>query len=203
MIKVIFLSFAILCVVPVVGLSQATFTSKIWAFSMQEPKAWLSMGKAERSENIDKLDMSDQALALMNKSNTGFVFVTGYQKYDPKEREGLIPGIQVQARKIAPMTFTVFKQQIANSWAGMDKIFQDFKLIAYSEVMVSGYKGVKSIFTFTVPTKDGQILKARSTVYAIPRSNYFFQINFNDGADKENDCTAEFDALVKTISITR
>jgi len=49
-------------------------------------------------------------------------------------------------------------------------------------------------------TQFNQILKVRSRAYAIPQKSYFFQINFTDGQIEE-DCTKEFDELVKTIKI--
>jgi len=36
----------------------------------------------------------------------------------------------------------------------------------------------------------------------IPLDKYFFQVNFTDGYD-EDDCSAEFDELVRTIKVGR
>ena len=49
-------------------------------------------------------------------------------------------------------------------------------------------------------TKNGQEMKVRSRTYAIPYKNYFFQLNLTDGQFGE-DCTKEFDELIKTIKI--
>ena len=183
--------------------SQETFSSKVWAFAIQKPKDWETITKSYRDENIDKFEFSEKAQKLIMESDKGFSFLTGYRKYNPETHEGLIPGIQVAVRKKGPSAFATFKEQILKSSNDFKKELKDFKVIEETEVEISGKKALKAIYTFTVAMTDGQVLKARSRMYWIPRETYFFQVSFNDGIDPEVDCSVEFDALVKTISITR
>lgn len=188
---------------PIVGIGQETFSSKVWAIDFQEPKSWLPMDKAQRSENIEKMELSKQAEDLINKSDAGFVLIAGYQKYDPTKQEGLIPGIQVQARKKGPTSFEVFKQQIIKSRVAFEKAFADFKVIEDSEISISGHPAMKTIVTFSISTPGGETMKARSTIIVLPRPTYFFQINLNDSSDGSVDCTSEFNSFIKSISISR
>ena len=90
---------------------------------------------------------------------------------------------------------------MAQSANGFKKYFEDFEFInEITEIEISGIKCVYFIGKFTMKTQNGQEMKVRSRTYAIPYKNYFFQLNFTDGQIGE-DCTKEFDELVKTIKI--
>lgn len=203
MIKTVLLIFALVVGIPAFAQAQETFSSKVWAFDMQVPKGWFPMSKAQRDENIGKIEFSEEAQRLIMERDKGFTFLTGYRKYEPAKHPGLIPSIQVMARKKTPATFEAFRRQITKSWTVLNETFTDFKIVEDTDIEISGIKATKTIATFTVKSPDGVVLNARTRIYAIPRDTYFFQITFNDGAEVTADCSAEFDALARTISIKR
>lgn len=155
----------------------------------------------ELVDNFKKIDLSEEEMEKMFATRKGQIVLTAFIKYDPKTRPGLIPKIQINVRQKGVVDFQVFKAAMTQSAKSLKNYFDDFEFIQEpDEVEISGIKSVGFVGKFTMKTNDGQVLKARTRVYAIPFKNYFFQVNFTDGQVDE-DCTEIFDELLKTIKI--
>lgn len=180
---------------------QDTFVNKQYGFAMQEPKDWILTNKAALKDNLTKFEINDAALAKLLKDNNGTILLAAYYKYDPSIKSGLIPTIQIQVRSKSPSTYKEFEQQILRSAEQFKKVFDKYETIGEPrEVEISGLRTLLIVGKFNIKMNDGQILKVRSRTYTIPLKTYFFQLNFTDGYEEE-DCSSEFDGLVKTIKV--
>jgi len=180
---------------------QKKFENKEYGFVIQEPKNWIEAGNKELLKNLEKFEVTEENLSKLISNNKGSILLTSFYKYDPKTHAGIIPTIQINVRLKGKSDFEQFKYGMAESAKGFKKYFEDFEFInEISEIEISGIKCVYFIGKFTMKTQSGQEMKVRSRTYAIPYKNYFFQLNFTDGQTGE-DCSKEFDELVKTISI--
>lgn len=180
---------------------QKTFENKKFGFSMQEPKGWVIATSEELKENLENFEITDEKLAGMLKTGKQAILLTAYYKYETDEKEGLIPKIQIDILPNKTKDYNHFKTSITRSAENLKKYFDDFEVIQEpTEIEISGIKSIVHIGKFSMKMLDGQILKARARVYAIPYKNYFFQVNMVDGQVEENN-SALFDELVKTIKI--
>ena len=85
----------------------------------------------------------------------------------------------------------------------MKRNFDNFELVEEpSEVEISGIRSLLVRSRFTMNGGNGQTIKVRSKTYAVPVNDFFYQMNFTDSQDGE-DCTAEFDELLKTVTIRK
>ena len=124
-----------------------------------------------------------------------------FLKYDPETKAGLIPTIQVRMLPNPIKGFSAFKTTFVKSLSKLP--FEGFKVEGKpKEVSISGHRAVLVNATYTIGTSDGQTLPTRSRTYAIPYGKQFFQVTFLDNP-KDEDCSAEFDALVQSIKIGR
>ncbi len=168
---------------------------------MQEPVNWISQTRSNLIENIKSLDDSDKIDAII-KNHQGDIAIRTFSKHDPSTVTGLIPTITVNVRRKSTNNFSVFKRELTNSVSLIRSAFDDFVFISNpSEIEISGIRSLQMTFAYSVKRKDGQILKPRTTIYAIPIRGYFVQVNFIDGQTPNNDCSKEFDELFKTIKI--
>ncbi|WP_152909126.1 hypothetical protein [Chryseobacterium sp. Hurlbut01] len=181
--------------------AQKQFENKQYEFKIQEPNNWIEASNKELIKNLEKFDVTEENLTKLISDNKGSILLTSFYKYNPKTHTGIIPTIQVNVRTKGNIDFTQFKNSMTESTKSFKTYFEDFEFIKnVTEIEISGIKSICFIGKFTMKTQDGQELKVRSRTYAIPYKNYFFQVNFTDGPLDE-DCTAEFDGLVKTIKV--
>jgi hypothetical protein len=194
LILLILISAAVIC-------GQKTFENKKFGFSMHEPENWMVANSEEIKKNLENFDISEEKLEEMWKTAKGSILLTAYYKYDPEKKAGLIPKIQIDIRPNPTKNFQHFKTSITKSVENFKKYFEAYEFIQEpKEIVVSGINSVFSISKFTIKSMDGQEIKVRARVYAIPYKNYFFQVNLVDG-QVEEDNSKLFDELVKTIKI--
>ncbi len=180
---------------------QKYFENKEYGFAIQEPKNWIETSNKVLLKNLEKFEVTEENLMKLISDNKGSILLTSFYKYDPKTHAGIIPTIQINVRSKGKSDFENFKNQMGESTKGFKKYFLDFEFIKeLTEIEISGIQSVYFIGKFTMKTQNGQEMKVRSRTYAIPYKNYFFQLNFTDGQFGE-DCTKEFDELVKTIKL--
>jgi len=181
--------------------SQKNFVNKEYEFEIQEPKNWIEASNKVLLKNLEKFEVNEENLNKLISDNKGSILLTSFYKYDPKTHSGIIPTIQINVRSKGKSDFEQFKNGMAQSANGFKKYFEDFEFInEITEIEISGLKCVYFIGKFTMKIQNGQEIKVRSRTYAIPYKNYFFQLNFTDGQFGE-DCTKEFDELLRTIKI--
>jgi hypothetical protein len=181
--------------------SQKKFENKQYEFEIQEPENWIEASNKVLLENLEKFEVNEENLNKLISDNKGSLLLNSFYKYDPKTHAGIIPTIQINVRSKGKSDFEQFKSGMTQSANSFKKYFADFEFIKeVTEIEISGIKCVYFIGKFTMKTQNGQELKVRSRTYAIPYKNYFFQLNFTDGQTGE-DCTKEFDDLIKTIRI--
>ena len=184
-----------------VAFSQKRFEGK-HGFSMEEPHHWQIANNDELLANLNKYDLDDDALKALLKENKGSILLTSFYKYETNKHAGLIPTIKINMRQNPAKEFSTFKSMISQSSKGFETVFPDFTYIQEPvEVEISGIRSVFFSGKYTMKTQNGTELKIKSRTYAIPYGDYFFQVNFIDGQTTD-DCTEEFDALVKTIKVT-
>lgn len=181
--------------------SQQIFKNKEFGFQMNEPKNWIKANNNDILKNLGKFKISDENLNKFLSDHKGSVLLTSFFKYDPKTHAGLIPTIQVNIRAKANKNFESFKNTIIESAKAIKIYFPDFQyIIQPTDIEISGIKSIYFISKFTMKTQIGQLMNVRSRTYAIPYKNYFFQVNFADD-ETDEDCSQEFDQLLKTIKI--
>jgi len=180
--------------------AQKIFENKQYGFSIEEPHNWVIATNDEVVKNLKK-EVEDN-LSEFLKSNKASISVVNFYKYKTNEHPGLIPTIKVLLCQNPSKYPTDFKAMISRSSKSFEKIFPDFEYIkAPSEILISNIKSVYFIAKYSMKTRNG-IIKVRSRTYAVPYGKFFYQINFIDG-QLEDDCSAEFDELVKTIKIEK
>lgn len=196
--KFLLLAF-IICIVP--ANAQKIFNKPQFGFSMQEPANWIAADKSALVNNLEKFKIDNPGLKKLISENNGTLLLGAFYKYNPKTKAGVIPTIQINLRDKGKANFAQFKNSIIASAKTFKSTFPDFEFIQQPhEVTISGIKSICFIGKFTMKSENGTVLKVRSRTYAIPYKDYFFQVNFTDAQTGE-DCSKEFDALVKTIKI--
>lgn len=184
-----------------VAFCQKRFENKQYGFSIEEPHNWQIANNDETLKNLDKYDLTDEAVQELLKKNKGSILLTSFYKYEAHKHAGLIPTIKINMRENPIREFAAFKSMVGQSSKGFVTVFPDFTYIQEpTEIEISGIKSVFFSGKYTMKAQNGTEMKIKSRTCAIPYGNYFFQVNFIDGQTKD-DCTAEFDALVKTIKI--
>lgn len=168
---------------------------------MREPENWIVTTNEELKNNLELFDITDEKLSEMAKASKGSILLTAYYKYEISKKQGLIPKIQVDIRPKNTKDFQQFKTSLTRSAESFKKYFEDYEFIQEpKEIIISKVKSVFFIGKFTLKTQDGQEIKVRTRVYAIPYKNYFFQVNLVDGQIEE-DNSKLFDELINTIKI--
>ena len=168
---------------------------------MREPENWIVTNREELKKNLERLEVSDKTMAEMWRTAKGSILLTAYYKYDLKKKAGLIPKIQIDVRPNPTENFQHFKSSITKSVTSFGNYFENYEFIQEpKEIVISGINSVFSISKFTIKSTDGQEMKVRARMYAIPYKSYFFQVNLVDGQSEE-DNSKLFDELVKTIKI--
>lgn len=199
--KKIFLIF-ILSLSAVVS-AQMRYENKAFKFSMMEPQSWIWANNEDLKQNLDKLEISEEDLAKILSDHKGSVLLQSFFKYDPQTHPGLIPAIQINVREKNNTDFALFKESVIKSARNLQKVYKDYTFIEdVTETKISGIKSLYFISKFTMKTDNGQELRVRSRIYVIPVKDHYFQINMTDGILSE-DCSAEFDKLIKSIKIKK
>lgn len=198
--KNLFILFWILLSVSLL-FGQQSRSNKKFGFSMSEPKGWIATTNEELKGNLDNFDIDEKKLEEMLKTSNKAILISAFSKYDPEEKEGLIPKIQVDLMPNKTKNFDQFKTSITRSAEKMKSYFSEYEFIQPpTEIDISGIKSMFHIVMFSIKMTDGTLLKVRARVYAIPYKSYFFQVNMVDGQIEE-DNSGVFNELVKTIKI--
>lgn len=180
--------------------SQKRFESK-YGFSIEEPHNWQIANNEDILKNLDKYDLTDDAINELLKKNKGSVLLTSFYKYETNKHAGLIPTLKINMRETTTKDFATFKSVVGQISEGFTTVFPDFTYIQEpTEIEISGIKSVYFSGKYSMKLQNGAVIKIKSRTYSIPYGDYFFQVNFIDGQIKD-DCTEEFDSLVKTIKI--
>lgn len=168
-------------------------------FSMASPDKWIKTSNEELYDNLNNFKLTQAQLDKCISDHKGSVLFVSYSKYDRTQYQDLIPMVQVNIRENLTRTFDSFFQSMEKSIEPMRNVLNDFEYIDNPQkIKIDGKDAFYFSAKFTMKS-DSQTVYARSRTYAIPNGSSFFQINFNDG-DNE-DCTAIFDSLVKSIKL--
>lgn len=182
--------------------SQKTVASPYW-FSMAKPNGWMNAEKALVDESVKKLALYEAEIdTILNKSNNTLLLMA-FIKYEQGTIEGVIPTIQVRLRSNPFKDFSQFMNGFVRSIEPSKMPFRDYKhLFPPKQIVLNGKQAVHYSGTYTLETKKGLSTTVRSKGYAIPHGKSFFHITFLDDPESE-DCSAEFDGLLKSIKIGR
>ncbi|TRW25693.1 hypothetical protein FMM05_05585 [Flavobacterium zepuense] len=182
------------------ALAQKTFNSKAYGFSILKPERWIEITSESIQKNLEKAGAGQKKLDELLKQEKNGVLVTSYYKYPIKAHKGIIPTVKVTLRTNPFTNFEAFKAAVTNT-SDLKKMFPDLEIIDAPQVVtVGGVKGLYFSCKFTLDLKNGTVMKIRSRSYSLPYKNKFYQINLQDGQTEE-DCTALFNALIKSIKI--
>ena len=183
------------------GYAQDIFKQDKYGISIKKPSDWLEADNKQLLENLGKFELDDEKLEKFIKDNNGSILLTSFYKYNPQTHAGLIPTIQINVRLNPTRNFEEFKSSMIQSANSFKQYFSDFKFETEPKVIeVDEINSIYFVGNFTMKTQNGEPMKVRSRTYAIPKDGYFFQINFTDGADKE-DNSELFDELIETVDI--
>ncbi|MEL6639063.1 MAG: hypothetical protein AAFW73_20705 [Bacteroidota bacterium] len=183
-------------------MAQEVFQNEQYGFSMTSPEGWQVQQEEDILKNLDKYDFDEEQLQELLAKRNGSIPLISFFKYDPKTHAGLIPTIQILVRSNPTPSFEYFEQMINQSAGDLKNVLEDFTLIESPRVVeVSGQPAIFLTGTYSLGTKRGAKLYARTRVYAVPKGAYFFQIAFIDAQEGE-DCSELFDALLQSIQIS-
>lgn len=197
------LIFMLMAVVSISATAQMRYDNKTFKFSMLEPQSWIWANSDDLKLNLDKLEIDEDDLAKIVSDHKGSVLLQSFFKYDPQTHPGIIPAIQINVRERNNPDFDLFKEQIVKSSRNLQRVYTDYTFVEdVTETKISGIKSLYFISKFTMKTDSGSELRVRSRIYVIPMKDYYFQINMTDGLLSE-DCSKEFDKLIKSIKVKR
>jgi hypothetical protein len=172
-------------------------------FSMQMPEGWIRIDKEGLKANLGKFEFSEETVDQLEKDNSADKLLAAYSKYDPAVTEGIIPTIQVVARPNRTKDFEHFKRSIVSSIDQFRKAFDQFEITEQpAEVDIGGARSLFFVARFVMRRPEGNAYHVRSRMYAVPTGRWFIQFNFTDHPEDE-DCTVEFDQVIRTISIAK
>ena len=183
--------------------AQMRYENKAFKFSMLEPQGWIWANSDDLKQNLDKLEISEEDLAKIVHDHKGSVLLQSFFKYDPQTHPGIIPAIQINVREKNNPDFALFKESVIKSARNLQRVYTDYTFIEdVTETKIGGIKSLYFISKFTMKTDNGQEHRVRSRIYVIPMKDHYFQINMTDGILYE-DCSKEFDRLIKTIKVKK
>jgi hypothetical protein len=173
-------------------------TGSLLHFSMDYPEKWYQTTNEEITDNLGKFELTDKELDKYISDHKGSVLIKSFVKYKASEYSGLVPAIQVNLRKNTTGSFEDFASVISKSAEDMKNMLPNFAYIHKPQaVIIGGRKAIYFYARFTMNSKDGGTINARSRTYAVPVGDKFYQISFSDGGAE--DCSKLFDDLIKTI----
>ena len=113
----------------------------------------------------------------------------------------MIPTIQVNARENPTKDFESFKKMITESTKTIGYAFQNFTFIDEpQEKEINGEKAIYFKTKYNMTINNGERITVRSWTYAIPKGNFFYQVNFSDEMDKD-DCSKIYEEVIQTIKL--
>ena len=197
------LLFIVLVTFAATASAQMRYENKSFKFSMLEPQGWIWANGDDLKHNLDKLDINEMDLAKIIHDHKGSVLLQSFFKYDPQTHPGVIPAIQINVREKNNPDFVLFKESVIKSARNLQRTYTDYTFIEdVTETKISGIKSLYFVSKFTMKTDTGQELRVRSRIYVIPMKDHYFQINMTDGI-LNDDCSKEFDKLIKSIKIKK
>jgi hypothetical protein len=197
----IFASVLIL-VVASVAFGQEVIKSPL-GFSIRRPNSWKVASEESLDAGKKDLNFSDADIEQLLKSKNNSILVMALQKYASDEKVGVIPTIQVRMRPNPTSDFPVFMAAFIRSVDPSRSPFENYSFTEKPrEISISGMRAVQVNSTYTLRDRDGNAASVRVRTYAIPFGKQYFQTTFLDNP-MEEDCSTEFDALVKSIHIGR
>ena len=196
------LMIAYVVVVPSAG-QASVFESRAFGFSMKAPVGWQPLSEVEVAQNLEGLDL-DLKVREKLLLEQGRILLFAYSKQKPGTIDGIIP--KIEARVISNglgriLTFGEFKPAAISAMKRFAVNYETYEyVIEPSETLVSGVRAVYQITKFRLKAGRGDSHSVRSRTYFIPYQTWFFQISFSDDP-KNNDCSALFDELIRSIRI--
>ena len=173
--------------------------AQVFGFHIPPPNNWYRVSVRDISDNLSRLEMSDPQLTKAISDLKGTLLLVSYAKYNPSEHAGLIPSFQVNLWNNPTKTFRDFFLMVSKGSEEMRRAWDQFQYVDKPQIVkIASKQSVYFAGKFTVKAADGQILKARTRVYAIPKEDKFFQINLNDG--DEDDCWEVYNGLLRSIT---
>ena len=201
--KLIFIILVVNLLIIKNGNAQEVFKQDKYGISIVKPSEWLEADNKLLLENLEKFELDKEKLQKLIKDNNGSILLTSFYKYNPQTHAGLIPTIQLNVRLNPTRNFEEFKNSMIQSANSFKQYFSDFKFETGPKVIeVDGINSIYFVGNFTMTTQNGEAMKVRSRTYAIPKGDYFFQLNFTDGIVKEDNSDL-FDNLIKTVEIKK
>ena len=168
---------------------------------IEKPDNWIEINDSQLKKNFDKYELSEEQLEHTVKELDSMLVLKSIYKYNPESYVGLIPSIHIVVLRNETKDFSEFEKMVHNSVDEYKKFFSDFILIEKpKEVTISGIKSIYFVSEFSIYTEDNKVIKTRTSLYAIPNGNYFYQINFND-PEINNDNSELINQSIKSIKI--
>lgn len=99
---------------------------KATAFAMTPPEGWHVVSREGVIDNFGRIQMSAGERRKLLENAAASRPVVAYMKYQPAERAGLIPKIDVVLRRNSAKTFEAFFKMISAGPAQLKAVFPDF-----------------------------------------------------------------------------
>lgn len=171
--------------------------------SIEKPKKWISVEKLTLNRSVKALALPTEKIAKILDSGKNSVLVFAFSKRAPTEESGPIPTIQVRLRKNTVENFQDFMPAFISSVGPDRSPFEKYEFVGEpAEVQISGLSAVFVRSKYLIRGSDGIVAETRARIYAIPSGEHFFQITMID-FPKIDDCSSEFDSVLKSIVIAK
>lgn len=180
--------------------AQEIFHETKLGFQIQKPENWITAQKSEALENLkEQIKLPDGKIEQLIQNNKGTIEVVTFYKYDLKEKSGIIPTIKVSLRKNKAPSLPAFKKGIEASFNQLKTVFPDFAYLSAPKVIkVDTRPCVFAVASYTIQAKAASS-KVRSSVYAFPVGDKFYQVVFMDMP--QEDCQALFEQIAASVRI--
>jgi hypothetical protein len=178
-----------------------TLNNKEFGISISKPKSWVIWDNPNITTSLQKFDFTEEERREILKNHNGSILIFSYAK----EKRGtvgasIIPIVQIYARSNGAKSFEVFEKTMTNSIESIKQYFQEFEYLEQPKAIeVSGMKAW-TVYNKTKLIQNGREIISKSRVIAVPKGNYFLQISFTDGFEK-NDCQNLYSEIIKSIKI--
>jgi hypothetical protein len=196
----------LLCCFASISYGQTAIPSNPFGLSMDEPRGWFPVDKAEIEESLRKFDLQDKKLEQFLSQNQGHLLLFAYVRFKQGSFTGMNPKVEGRVVKInspKPLSFVEFRPAAIATLKRIASQFEEqLYLIEPTDVTVGGIASVFHVSEFSLKTQNGTAHRVRSRTYLIPQGSHFFQLSFVD-EPKENDCSSEFDKLISSVKIEK
>ena len=184
------------CFIILISVSTFSF-SQDSSFNINFPVGWIQFQRNDVLNSVkNKLEFSDKVREEILANATS----SQHYGYAAPNKTGSLyrPNIQVLLIKNHTQNFLQFKFMIEKSLEGFKDKISELKILdPVSEVMIDGKKSLYAKISGFLPTKTGDKAQLLSRIYAIPYTNYFYQITMNDSGDYS--CEAEFKKVLESL----